>query len=130
MPRVGVLRELAREHHGSLLLARDIARFPEPATPEALALMNARIASYWQDELAAHFRREEALLVRHPGVLPEARAMRLLDEHRVLAAMCLRADSNDLGREALARFGRLLHDHVRFEERECFDALQAAETAA
>lgn len=129
MPRRGILRELAREHHGSLLLARDIARLGDEVAADALAAMNARIATYWRTEMAAHFRREEALLLRHAGVLADAHVIRLLDDHCALAALCVRAGESDLGIASLQAFGQRLHDHVRFEERACFDALQAAEEA-
>lgn len=81
--------------------------------------------------MAVHFRQEEALLLRYPQALPTTRVMRLLDEHRVLAAMSVRAGSNGLDAESVRDFGKRLAAHVRFEERECFDALQsAAETTS
>ena len=130
MPRRGEIRELAREHHGALILARDIGRLADDASDDALAAMNMRIARYWQDEMAAHFRHEEAILLRLPGVLPEENALALLDDHRVLAAFCVRAAANDLRLASLRSFGERLAAHVRFEERACFDVLQDALEAA
>ena len=126
MPRLGEIRELAREHHGALSLARDLGRLADDAGDEVLAAMNARIARYWKDDMAAHFRHEEAILLRLPGVLPAEKAMTLLDDHRALAAFCVRAAANDLRLASLRTFGERLAAHVRFEERACFDALQDA----
>ena len=130
MPRRGEIRALAREHHGALILARDIARLPDAASMDVLAAMNARIARYGTHDMAAHFRREEALLLRLPGVLPHDKVLALLDDHRLLAALCVRAGANDLRLASMRSFGERLAAHVRFEERECFDALQDALEAA
>lgn len=92
--------------------------------------MNQRIADYWRDCMAAHFRQEENLLLRYPKALPETTAMRLLDEHRMLAAMSVRAGVGRLDAASLRDFGERLAAHVRFEERECFDALQSVIEAA
>lgn len=129
MPRQGELLALSREHHGALLLARDAMRVPAAASRAELAAMNRRIADYWKETMAAHFRHEESLLLRHPGAVPAALAMRLLDEHRQLAAMSVRAAGSALEASSVRDYGRRLAAHVRFEERECFDALQAAESA-
>ena len=130
MPRRGELLELSREHHGALLLARDAMRLPLEAPRDELAAMNRRIAGYWKETMAAHFRQEENLLLRHPGVLPAPLAMQLLDEHRLLASMSVRASGGGLEAAAVHDYGRCLAAHVRFEERECFDALQEAAEAA
>ncbi|MGY0504835.1 hemerythrin domain-containing protein [Luteimonas sp. e5] len=125
MPRLGPLLELAREHHGALLLARD-ARRVDPADAEARAAMNRRIAAYWEQEMAAHFRHEEALLQRFADALEAPLRERLLADHAVLQAMSQRAAHGTLDAASLNAFGERLAAHVRFEERECFDALQAA----
>lgn len=92
--------------------------------------MNRRIAEYWRDALAAHFRAEESLLLQYPEALPAALAMRLLEQHRALAAMCVRAGAGALDAASLRDFSERMAAHVRFEERECFDALQAAEATS
>ena len=130
MPRRGELLALSREHHGALLLARDAMRLSPQADRTLLAAMNRRIADYWKATMAAHFRHEESLLLRHPGALPATLAMRLLEEHRQLAAMSVRAAAGALEAAAVRDYGRCLAAHVRFEERECFDVLQRAADAA
>lgn len=130
MARRGEMLMLSRQHHAALLLARDARHLAIDAPHAQVVAMNQRIAMYWRDEMAAHFRAEEQLLRRHAGALPAQSAMRLLDEHRALAAMCVRAAAADLRIAALHDFGQRLCAHVRFEERECFDALQAAAESA
>ena len=130
MPRRGELLELSREHHAALMLARDAKHLSLAAPRDALKAMNRRIAEYWQASMAAHFRHEEALLLRYPYALPTVREMRLLDEHRVLAAISVRAGAGGMDAASKRDFGKQLAAHVRFEERECFDALQTAADAA
>ena len=130
MPRRGEFLELSREHHAALLLARDAMRVPPEAPRPQWMAMNQRIADYWRESMAAHFRQEEALLLRYPGALPGEHVMRLLDEHRTLAAMSVRAGAGGLEVASIHEFGRLLAAHARFEDRECFDALQSAAEAA
>ncbi|MBE2210413.1 MAG: hemerythrin domain-containing protein [Xanthomonadaceae bacterium] len=129
MPRRGDILALSREHHAALILARDASHLSPDAPRADVMAMNQRIAGYWHDAMAAHFRHEEALLVRHPRALPTAYVVQLLDEHRVLAAMSVRAGSGRLGAASVRDFGQRLAAHVRFEERECFDALQTASEA-
>jgi hypothetical protein len=53
---------------------------------------------------------------------------RLLDEHRELCALAVRCEQGDASfkedREAIRRLGNLLHDHIRWEERVLFEAVQ------
>ena len=129
MPRLGELLELSREHHAALILARDAGHVSLAASRDEVKAMNQRIADYWQTSMAAHFRHEEALLLRYPQVLPAACVMRLLDEHRVLAAISIRAVGGGLDVMSIRDFGKRLGAHVRFEERECFDTLQSVAEA-
>lgn len=65
-------------------------------------------------------------------MLPLARkpslSARLLDEHRLLREMAARCAENPdaaaVNCELLQRLGTLLHDHIRWEEREYLETLQ------
>ena len=126
MPRRGELLALSREHHAALVLARDAVSAAASEDATQVAALSRRVADYWANEMAAHFRHEEALLLRHHGALPEAVAFQLFDDHVALAIACTRARREGLDAASLRAFGERLAAHVRFEERECFDALQAA----
>jgi len=94
---------------------------PEPE----LRTWAAELEQRWHAELLPHFAVEErlwlpALTTAGLGDLTWQTAI----EHRTLAA--LMANRELPLREKLLRFGALLHAHVRFEERELFQAAQRA----
>lgn len=111
------LIELSREHHVALRLAKRLAG---AGTADSLPTVTSFL------------RQEKATLLRHFGdeerdLLPQlldfgeaALAQRLVDEHREMEALM----SHDQDPQALARLGRVLGEHVRFEERELFEVLQ------
>ena len=124
MKRHADLLQLSREHHSALKLAR-LARFASDAgNPEAIAQAAQTITSKFAEEIEAHFLAEEK------GVLPALLAHgatdlvnRTLDEHKILRALNQQLQQPDGA--TLARFGQMLYDHVRFEERELFERAQA-----
>lgn len=108
MKRDARLMGLSSEHHHALVLARR-------ATRNQLTLAEAQ--RRFDEELAPHFAVEEELLL---PALRNAGAVELADrtraEHAEIRAALARAD--------LAELGRLLTEHVRFEERELFPACE------
>jgi hypothetical protein len=114
MKRDPRLQPLSRDHHHALVLARR-------ATRGALGIAEVRRA--YDAELAPHFAVEESALL--PALYAAGRtdlADRMLHEHHEIQAA--------LAREDLSSFGRLLTDHVRFEERDLFPAYEAILAAA
>jgi hemerythrin-like domain-containing protein len=119
MKRDTALRDLSSEHHSGLVLVRRIRRQTEPTATAA--------KKRWEDvrerfaaELEPHFQKEEN------GVLPALRSIgetalveRTLREHRVMRALAAEG-----GPEDLPHFARLLEEHIRFEEKELFEAAQ------
>ena len=108
------------------LQARDALQLPDAPDAATVAAMNARIATLWRDGIEAHFDREEALLAEWPGLLPEAHARRLVEDHVALRDDCRRAIAGGLDADALRAFGQRMFDHVRFEDRICFPPMQRA----
>jgi hypothetical protein len=108
MKRDARLRVLSSEHHHALVLARRASR-------GELSLADAQRA--FDEDLAPHFAVEESLLL--PPLCAAGRpdlAERTLREHdRIRDA---------LSRSEIGEFGRLLTEHVRFEERELFPACE------
>lgn len=124
MKRDERLIELSRDHYRALLLA---ARIRKAATPAELAALRADVLQAFAADLAPHFEIEEECLVAplqqqgqgdDPGVLRE-----LADHARLRAGAAALARGEALD---LAAWGRCLHDHVRFEEREFFPYCERA----
>lgn len=112
--------ELAREHHGALRLAVQLRRGGEVAT------LRARVDEE-RPALERHFDEEEGWLQQELLRLGEhALAQRLCDEHRVLRELMDSAHDE----ASLQRLGSLLHDHVRFEDRELFPCVETHWEAA
>lgn len=123
MKRSPELRDLSEDHHHGLVLARKAKQAAAGGDGDAVTRVWVEVEMQFAAELAPHFLIEETLLA--PGLETageSALTKRLYDEHRALRA-CVRAGS---GRTAadLERFGELLENHIRFEERELFEAAQ------
>lgn len=127
LKRHPALRPLSREHMNGLIQARNLTT----AALEDEAMRYAAIRGFvdaWNSEIREHFEDEERLL--GPLTQPDSMRRRLLDEHAVLrscAARCTESPSAAASDPAfVARLGSLLHDHIRWEEREYFQFLQHA----
>jgi hypothetical protein len=123
--RAEALQPLSREHLGALLAAKELK---DAADADAEAA-RGRFLEFWREDGRRHFRVEEEVLlpwwaryaeVDRPGVA------RMLDEHLAIRREALRLDAGEVGLEELHALGVLLHDHVRFEERELFPAIEDA----
>jgi hemerythrin-like domain-containing protein len=114
MKRAPELAPLSHDHHHALDVARRLRRASDSDLDEVLAYLR----SFWASTGAAHFALEEQVFTvalcddeRWPGGVA-----RMLAEHAEIRA---RADAvSDV--EGAHALGELLHDHVRFEERELF----------
>lgn len=123
MKRAEALRPLSREHLVALMVAKKLrdATDPAEATESFLA--------FWRDDGRRHFRVEEEVLlpvwalhaeVDRPGV------ERMLAEHLAIRRGALRLTAGEASLSELHELGRLLHDHVRFEERQLFPIVEDA----
>ena len=122
MKRDRRLRQLSDDHHQALVLARH-ATSAASVKPETLVGLWDEVARRFHRELAPHFSIEEQYMLpaleRAGGA---ALAKRTRDEHAELRRI-VSDDGHDLATR-LDRFGTLLRDHVRFEERVLFEAVQ------
>ena len=122
MKRDRRLRQLSDDHHQALVLARR-ATSAASVKPETLAALWDEVTRRFHIELAPHFSIEEQYMLpaleRAGGA---ALAKRTRDEHAELRRI-VSDDGHDLATR-LDRFGTLLRDHVRFEERVLFEAVQ------
>lgn len=133
--RHDALRPLSRHHHVALQLARglqkgasDRLRAELPSEQPALV---AHVQKVFHEELAAHFDVEDRVLA--PAIAGKAADLdRIVSEiesdHEALHALAASLSDPALGEaavdEALDRFGRLLEEHVRREEREYYGRVQ------
>jgi hemerythrin-like domain-containing protein len=121
------LRPLSRDHYQGLVQAQRLMSVGAAVTHHPYALLEDFLAK-WKGEISIHFDDEERLL---PSLITcDADKQRLFDEHEALRTMTARL-ADDLERGAydpdlVKRTGRLLHDHIRWEERVLFEGIQAS----
>ena len=123
MKRHPDLLQLSREHYGALKLARDARRAAESGEPGAVAALAQRVVEVFRVELDPHFCAEEqGILVLLTQAGQHELVARTLADHAELRrlASTLATPAAD----TLLRFAELLGAHVRFEEREVFEAAQ------
>jgi hemerythrin-like domain-containing protein len=123
MKRAEALQPLSREHLKSLLAAKRL----RDATDAAEAGQD--FLDFWEREGKHHFRVEEEVLL--PGwalhcPVERVAVARMLEEHLAIRRGALRVAAEAASLEELQDLGRLLDDHVRFEERELFPIVEEA----
>ena len=124
MSRIGVLLELSREHHTSLVMARDARRTSNSGDSAILSAAVKSIEAHWHTLLAAHFEREERLIQAMVDELDPESVARISAEHAELRLLALGPCTLEPAAR-LRRFGDLLGAHVRYEERTFFPQLQS-----
>ncbi len=117
MKRSEMLNQFSREHHQALVHARRIAL----ATEADFDILRQRLLEDFVPALLDHFLKEETHLLPTTQLALTDDAARLLDEHARLRNLIDSLRHGELA--ALKPFGVLLADHVRFEERQLFPAL-------
>ncbi|MEP6654625.1 MAG: DUF3565 domain-containing protein [Myxococcales bacterium] len=128
MKRSLPLRNLSRQHHQTLVLARALrAAGSVPHSSEALTAEIRRLQAAGRAELAPHFQVEERELfpLSHGrGTALAEQAATVRRDHAALREMLAALSPDDFARQAGALAARL-EEHVRFEERHWFPALEA-----
>lgn len=123
MKRTEALRPLSREHLGALLAARKLRQASD------VARAAADFEQFWREDGQRHFRVEEEVLLPvwalHAEVDREGVA-RMLEEHLAIRRGALRLAAGEMSPAEVQELGQLLHDHVRFEERQLFPRVEAA----
>lgn len=123
MKRCSELRQLSSEHHLALKFSRRFARAAAADDVADLALACDEARKFYDSDLAPHFREEETCLLPHlHSAGAEDVVARTLVEHLAMKRLVRELEIPDA--EILQRFAELLADHVRFEERELFEAAQ------
>ena len=125
------LAPLSEEHHHGLVFALRIERELPAASGEEVEELYSQLLRFWSRGLLPHFHTESecllARLIRHRPV-DDPHIQRLNADHLSMYGLVARmrdtASAADR-QEALREFGATLHDHIRWEERELFEAAQA-----
>lgn len=122
MKRAEALRPLSREHLLALLTAKKLREAGE------LEQAAGAFLEFWRGDGRRHFRVEEEVLL--PGWAMHAEVdrdgvRRMLDEHLAIRREALRLEAGEASLDEARELGRLLHDHVRFEERQLFPRVEA-----
>jgi hypothetical protein len=133
LARDPALVSLSRDHHTALVHAQAMRRAGDGAAPQndpgAPARVGQAFLAFHQTELLGHMADEEEILLPRGGSADPEGAERIRAEHAELKALVSRlADALASGeglRPLLKQIGVLLDDHVRFEERAFFMAVQA-----
>ncbi len=120
--RIEALKPLSRDHHHALLLCWKIT------TGFAKNVAAERIKKYcdwiYSEEITPHFMEEELFIYPVLGNDNEM-IIRALEEHRELRNLFESKVNLEINLKLLAS---KLQEHVRFEERELFNAVQEAAT--
>lgn len=129
MKRSPELRDLSEQHHYALVAARTL-RLAAEGTGELKAAV-ADFLGTWEREIQPHFQCEEAVLLPiFAGAAGDDDPLigRTLVEHVRLRRLIRSLSSADEAglRTAAAEVARALHDHIRFEERQLFPAIETA----
>ena len=125
MKRSKELETLSWEHHDGLVIAARIKNdLKKEAEPSHLI---PYITDIYTNYLRHHFKQEEDSFLTPIKPFPEADNLiqRMLDEHQQFAEIFARIDPlNSDVFVHVGRFGELLHDHIRFEERQLFPLIE------
>ncbi|HMO32199.1 MAG TPA: hemerythrin domain-containing protein [Lacibacter sp.] len=124
MNRNSNLHPLSHQHHNGLmavlLLKKGVQKQANPA------LMQDFVLRLWEQELRRHFLAEELHL--NPGVLEtpglQLHFDRMRQEHARIREFILQFREETADARVITAFYELLEAHIRFEEREFFEAIQ------
>ena len=118
MKRHPSLQPLSRDHNVALVHARRLER--EPSANRLFEFLQA-----WDSQMDDHFFEEERLLLAH--ATPDQGA-KLINDHMLIRQYAVAARRGMLALSDIARLGGLIHDHVRWEERILFPAIEDTAT--
>jgi hemerythrin-like domain-containing protein len=131
MERDERLIRLSREHHHGLVMALRIRRELPTATDEEAGELYSDLLRFWAAGLLNHFESENGCLLARLAAREDtglSHAGRLQREHREMEDLVERMRAaRDMSerRQALATFGEQLQTHIRWEERDLFEWMQA-----
>lgn len=127
MKRHPSLEAFSRDHNVGLVLGRRLG-LAAALDEESRKEVAQAILRYWNDEMADHFADEEKLLM--PLIPTPEIGRQLLADHRELTGLIERLGRGEIEAGLIERTGKRLSEHIRWEERSVFPAIEASATAA
>lgn len=128
--RHSCLQPFSRDHYVGLVQAQHLLKAAEAGAAERRGAI-AEFCDAWSNEIAAHFDDEERLLL---GLISAPHAQRLSADHAIIRDLATQARRRrreiDPGVDWVRRLGQMLNDHIRWEERELYPAIEQTSTAA
>jgi hemerythrin-like domain-containing protein len=128
LKRVPALVPLSQDHHHSLVESLRL-REAAAASPSRASAVAQDFLEHWRSAMRGHFSDEEEVLFPRAEALDPEGVARLWAEHAELASLVERLERALVaGADVVAlveEIGWLVHDHVRFEERVLFEAVQS-----
>ena len=125
MKRSKYLETLSFEHHDGLVIAMRVKNdLKKEHQPKHLI---PYISDMYKNDLLHHFKQEEESFVNLMRKFREADRVinQMLEEHQQFAGIFEKIELLDTDVfEHIIAFARLLHDHIRFEERELFPIIE------
>jgi hemerythrin-like domain-containing protein len=119
--RNAAIAEFSRDHHFALLLVWKIREgIKKSIEPERISKY---VIHFFDTELKAHFKDEEALLFSQ---IPSDNKLRIQAEndHKAIYRLVSDLQKNQTDEILLQSFADTLEKHIRFEERELFNYIQ------
>jgi hypothetical protein len=124
MKRHPALEPFSRDHNDGLILARRLSLAAQEGEESRAATADLFTES-WKREMKDHFDEEERLL---KALASEGLYARLVREHREIEDHADALEAGDLTPYRLESLARVLHDHIRWEERQLFVEIEASAT--
>ena len=120
------LQPLSRQHHqgllASLLLEKGLKKHA------SLKEMRDFILQFWEQELFQHFEKEDLLFLplayKYPSLIEHLTQLKSEHQEIRLIIKKLNNDARAEQFETISSFATSLEKHIRFEERELFNAIQ------
>jgi hemerythrin-like domain-containing protein len=118
---------LSHQHQHALALCVRIDR-ASPIADADRAVWQAEIAQIFQTEIAVHFTAEESVLFPAARRFEELSPLidELLGDHAALRQFFGTADAGKMSADGLLEFAQRLSAHIRKEERQLFERMQAS----
>lgn len=118
------LLPLSRDHHHGLLLSWKVSQGLKNGTP--VSEIAGYVRYFWQASLEKHFREEETIVFRKMPVVHEG-CLRAIKEHNRIRKLIEKiGNPAKSSRELLETLCEEMNNHIRFEERELFPAIEVS----
>lgn len=124
LKRHPALQPFSRDHYTGLVHAQHLLHAREE-DPSGRCQAVKSFTRAWQTEIGEHFIDEKALLLPFMTTAQQQRMQQDHDRLRYFADRACRLEIGvDPGAEWVQDLGQLLNDHIRWEERELFPAIE------